>query len=331
MDWRNGQAEAYARTQQPDQPPPTERHVAAVLLAVLVVLSSVEVYTCVRLGQVKESLQQHLAAQSDTKQTKLAGDLETRMAALERANRMVARAQKSGGTEEDMSSVASQVSSTQQELRRSLSAAQKFQAEQQRSTQELGHQLAAKADQRQVGALSENVSATRQDLDSAKKRLEDTIAQLGMTRSQLGTLIARNHDEIAKLRELGERDYFEFTLNRFDRPQSVAGMGLQLKRTDTKRLRYTLDVYADDYRIEKKDRGINEAVSFHVRDSQQPVELVVNQVGKESVTGYLSAAKGTIPGGAVRPDPTDDPEWEPFKTLKKQTPSPIKKAAGPSR
>jgi hypothetical protein len=107
----------------------------------------------------------------------------------------------------------------------------------------------------------------------------------------MGTLIARNHDDIEQLRKMGERDYFEFTVDRKS-PAHVAGVGLTLKRTNVKRHRFNLDLMADDVRVEKKDRTINEPIFFYVSGSKRPYELVVNEVKSNEVKGYLSTPKG---------------------------------------
>ena len=112
-----------------------------------------------------------------------------------------------------------------------------------------------------------------------------------MARSEMGTLIARNHDEIDQLRKLGERDYLEFTVDR-KKPARVGGVNLSLKRTSVKRHRFTLEMAVDDVQVEKKDRTINEPIFFYVNGSRKPYELVVNEVKSDQVKGYLSTPKG---------------------------------------
>ncbi len=151
-------------------------------------------------------------------------------------------------------------------------------------------EIAQKADQQQLGALAQDVTATRTDLDGTKKVVDTVKSDLGMARSELGTLIARNHDDIEYLRKLGERDYFEFTLTR-KQPQTIAGVGLSLKRADVKRHRFTMELQADDMVIEKKDRTVNEPVFFYIHGSKKPYEIVVNKVQSDKVVGYISTPK----------------------------------------
>ena len=108
------------------------------------------------------------------------------------------------------------------------------------------------------------------------------------------TAIARDHNEIERLRQLGKRDYVEFTLLRSDSRRPVApDISLELKKIDSKRLRCALNVYADDYRF-SADLGINEPFVFPIRAMWESVELVINKVGKDSVGGYLAARKGVL-------------------------------------
>ena len=112
-----------------------------------------------------------------------------------------------------------------------------------------------------------------------------------MARSQLGTLIARNHEEIDILRRMGERDYFEFTVQGKNKPQIVGNIIVELRSVDTKKNRFTVVLIVDDIRSERKDHTINEPVIFYPRGSRQADELVVNSVAKDKIIGYLSTPK----------------------------------------
>jgi hypothetical protein len=142
-----------------------------------------------------------------------------------------------------------------------------------------------------MGALNQDVSAQRTDLENTKKVLDSVRSDLGMARSEMGTLIARNHDDIEQLRKMGQRDYFEFALDR-KAPVHVAGVGLTLTKTNVKRHRFNLELLTDDVQVEKKDRTINEPIFFYVEGSKRPYELVVNEVKPDQVKGYLSTPKG---------------------------------------
>jgi hypothetical protein len=145
-------------------------------------------------------------------------------------------------------------------------------------------QLAAKANADDVNKLNTDVTGVRSDLDATKNNLQ-------MARSEMGTLIARNHDEIDQLRRMGTRDYFEFTVNRKGGAQKVGGVQVELKNTNQKKNQFTINVLADDKTFEKKNRSVNEPIFFYTGGSHAALELVINKVTKSSASGYLSVPK----------------------------------------
>lgn len=145
-----------------------------------------------------------------------------------------------------------------------------------------------------VDSVQTDVTSVKTDLGSTKSELENTIANLKRVAGDVdnhGSLIATNGKELAALRALGERNYFEFTVAKAKTPQRVGDISVLLKKTDQKKNRYTIEVTADDQKVEKKDRGINEPVQFYTSKAKQPYEIVVNKVGKDTITGYLSTPK----------------------------------------
>jgi hypothetical protein len=153
---------------------------------------------------------------------------------------------------------------------------------------DVNQKLAGKANAEDVTKLSGDVSGVRTDLDATNNSLQ-------MARSEMGTLIARNHDEIDQLRRMGQRDYFEFTVSRKGGAQHVGSVQVELKDTNTKKNQYTINVLADDKSFEKKNRSVNEPIFFYTGGSRQALELVINKVTKTTATGYLSIPK---PGGS---------------------------------
>ena len=111
----------------------------------------------------------------------------------------------------------------------------------------------------------------------------------------LSGLIATNGKELAALRALGERNYTEFKLGKTKGPQRVGDIAVFLKKTDPKKNKYTIDVIADDKTVEKKDKGVNEPVQFIVSRASQPYELIVNEVRKDMIVGYVAAPKVQTP------------------------------------
>jgi len=145
-------------------------------------------------------------------------------------------------------------------------------------------QLAAKANADDVNKLNTDVTGVKSDLDATKNNLQ-------MARSEMGTLIARNHDEIDQLRRMGTRDYFEFTVNRKGGAQKVGAVQVELKNTNQKKNQFTINVLADDKTFEKKNRSVNEPIFFYTGGSHAALELVINKVTKSSASGYLSVPK----------------------------------------
>ena len=147
-------------------------------------------------------------------------------------------------------------------------------------------ELATKANADDVNKLNGDVSGVKTDLDATKNNLQ-------MARSEMGTRIARNHDEIDELRRIGQRDYFEFSVTRKAGPQKVGSIQVELRDTNTKKNQYTINVLADDKSFEKKNRSVNEPIFFYTGGSRAALELVINKVTKSSATGYLSIPKNT--------------------------------------
>ena len=150
-------------------------------------------------------------------------------------------------------------------------------------------ELATKASTDDVSKLNGDVTGVKSDLDATKNSIQ-------MARSEMGTLIARNHDEIDQLRRMGQRDYFEFTVQRKAGATKVGSIQIELRDTNTKKNQYTINVLADDNSFEKKNRSVNEPIFFYTGGSRAALELVVNKVTKTTATGYLSIPKS---GGAT--------------------------------
>lgn len=143
-----------------------------------------------------------------------------------------------------------------------------------------------------VADVGNDVNGVKTDLASAKSDLAQTKSDLKKVTGDLGLtsgLVATNGTEINELRRRGERNIIEFHLNKVKDFQKVGDVSLLLKRTDAKKNKFTVEVMADDKRTEKKDRNVNEPMQFYV--SKSLYELVVNTVGKDTVSGYLSTPK----------------------------------------
>ena len=145
-------------------------------------------------------------------------------------------------------------------------------------------ELAGKASTDDIKSLGTDVTGVKSDLEATKNNLS-------LARDEFGTLVARNHDEIDQLRRMGERDYFEFTLAGKSNRSKVGELMIELRGTNEKKNQFTLALYVDDMRLEKKNRSVDEPIYFYTRGTRSPLELVVNQVGKDKIVGYLSVPK----------------------------------------
>ena len=134
-----------------------------------------------------------------------------------------------------------------------------------------------------------DISATRQDLEATKAKLTSTVGDLGV---QSG-LIARNQEELDQLKRQGERNIFELHLTKSKTPTHVGPIQITLTKTDPKKFKYTMTVIADDKTIEKKDKTADEPVQFYIHGVPRPYEIIVFDVTKDKVNGYLSTPKDT--------------------------------------
>jgi chromosome segregation ATPase len=145
-----------------------------------------------------------------------------------------------------------------------------------------------------IADVSTDVGGVKTQVSATQAELQKTIADLHSTRGDLGVqsgLIATNAQELQALKRLGERTYTEFKLGKTKVPQRVGDITLKLKSVDAKKNRYTVEVMADDKLTEKRDKNVNEPVQFYTTKARQPYEIVVNQVQKDLIVGYLSTPK----------------------------------------
>jgi hypothetical protein len=192
------------------------------------------------------------------------------------------------GLQSDLTVVTKRLRLTQGDLKKAREEAESIRTEDQQKLDEVNGQmtsaLATKASTDDVKNVDGKVDVVRTDLSGTQNDLK-------MARSELGTLIARNHEDVEQLRRLGERDYIEFTIDGKNKPQKVGAFSVELRGTNPNKKRFTVVLTVDDARIEKKNLPINEPVFFHQGNDRRPLELVVNTVGKDKVSGYISVPK----------------------------------------
>ena len=225
-----------------------------------------------------KELEQSLASQ--TQQFKQSNEvISQRLAKAEDTNAQL---------EGELSVVTDKMKLTEGELSKARSQAKKIKQEDAKELAEMQNQtnaqLATKASVDDVNKIGTDVNGVKTDLDTTKNNLQ-------MARGEFGTLIARNHDEVEELRRLGERDYYEFTIDKKNSREKVGNLMVELHATNLKRSQYGVTIFVDDQRHDKKNLTANEPLYFFESGARAPLEFVVNQVGKDKITGYLSVPK----------------------------------------
>jgi hypothetical protein len=146
--------------------------------------------------------------------------------------------------------------------------------------------------QRQIAGTQEQLKTAREQLQSDLNSTRDQLqSNLSSTRDQLNGSIARNHDELVLLQKKGERNYYEFDIAKSKEFQRTGPVSLQLRKADTKRNRFDLAIMVNDAKVEKKNVNLYEPVLIYLPTERQPLELVVNQVAKNDIKGYVSELK----------------------------------------
>jgi hypothetical protein len=198
--------------------------------------------------------------------------------------------------EADSETLATQLGMTKKELANRSAELQREQAAQRASQQRLadeqkqqfsqvnGEVATVKTD---VGGVKTDVASTKADLAATQAKLQSTIGDLGV---QSG-LIANTRGDLEVLKHKGDRNYYEFTLIKGAQPQAVSTVSLQLKKTDPKKGKFTVNVTSDDKTIEKKDRNVSEPIQFYSGRDHLLYEMVIWTVDKKQAVGYLSTPK----------------------------------------
>ena len=201
---------------------------------------------------------------------------------------------------------------TQSEIAQAKSRAETIRKEQQDSDQKITAQLTQvqKESEEKIGAVATEVGGAKKDIEATKTDLEATKGKLDRSLGDMNVmsgLIAHNRDDLDELRRRGDRNYYEFTLQRSKATQRVGPVQMVLNKTDPKKAKYTITVVADDKTIEKKDKTSGEPVQFYVKGSARmaPYEIVVFDVGKSQISGYLATPKegGAAPAPAATATP----------------------------
>lgn len=132
------------------------------------------------------------------------------------------------------------------------------------------------------------IASTRREVDQTRQDLE---GKLNSSHDELNGSIARTHDELVALEKRGERNFYEFQLDKSKQFQRVGPISLSLRKVNTKHRSYDMTMLVEDQQLQKKGVNQFEPVLITVPDRPQPLELVVNEVHKNQIKGYLSEPK----------------------------------------
>jgi myosin heavy subunit len=226
------------------------------------------------------STQQVELAEAQQQNAKIAADMRETEARLQVATEELSK--ENGITQKELDQRAQAI------LQREQADSKRLENEQQKTAQQVNSVTS------DVTNVKTDVGGVRTDLTKTQGDLATTMSQLASVRGDLSdtnSIIARNHNELLTLEHRGDRNFYEFTLTKGQR-KPVGTVSLELKKTDAKHSRFTLNIYADDRTYEKKDRNVDEPMQFYSGKDPALFEVVVNAINsKNQVTGYLSAPK----------------------------------------
>jgi len=256
------------------------------LFAINLALGIVTARLDLRLNELSAKFDTNISAQGETVH-KLAQSMEVTAAELQgnvqqtasRINKTEADFQRA---QQSSSAQARQRKETEEKLASQLGELREVQSATQGTLGNLSTDFSGV--KQEVSLTKEEIATTRSDFD---RKLQRMIGDLGVQ----SDLIAHNSTELGELRQLGAREYIEFDLARAKNPARIGSVSIQLRKTDVKRQKYTLQLIADDRTIEKKDKTANEPVQFYQDGYRQPTEIVVNQIYQDRIVGYVSVPK----------------------------------------
>ncbi len=287
--------------ESPNRPGNSHTGIIAGLIVGLVVALGGDAYLLSRTSQMNENL----AQVRDSTQTQISKLGEATTSLLEQ--RLQALDEQMKGAQENATTALkrarSEAQKQQNELRGTLEEQQKQVADQMTQLKDAADSKISEVStdvnsvKTDVSGVKTEVSGVKADVASTQSGLEKTTSDLKRAMGDMGVmsgLIATNAKDLTALRELGERNYVEFDLTKSQKEKKVGNVTLALKKSDPKRNRYTIEIMADDKRVEKQDKTINEPVQLYVSGNRLPYEVVVNQIKKDELVGYLATPKTTV-------------------------------------
>jgi hypothetical protein len=284
--WLEDTSKRTDNRHHPERRSYTGAFVAVFMLLALLFVSNL--YTLSNLNSARQSL------------ASLQGDLYKRIATLQTMDERLSakfsgvedhHAEQMDALKTELDRAARQAKTSGSEvLDRARGMVAHVQAEHQHEVSELKKQIAQKADNEAVVLLNRDVSKTKEDASATQRTVSVLAKDLAVARSELGDLVAADHDDIGGLHQLADRNQYQFALTK-DRKRMVDGVGLILKRTDLKQHRFSLDLVVNDQQIRNQNHNLGQPIIFYLGDMKRPCELVIMEVGADTAKGYISAPR----------------------------------------
>lgn len=128
-------------------------------------------------------------------------------------------------------------------------------------------------------------------LDEQGKAIDATRSDLSSARTELSGSIARTHDELVVLEKKGERNYYEFDLQKSKEFKREGPLSMSLRKANTKKAYADLMLIVDDRNVTQKHVNLYQPVMYYQPDTPQPIEIVIQDITKDHIHGYISASK----------------------------------------
>ncbi|HUD22395.1 MAG TPA: hypothetical protein VMQ60_06090 [Acidobacteriaceae bacterium] len=281
------------------QPYETGRSISGAFIAAVIIASLLGIGAlgwCYSLQNRLTTSEQQLAA-ANKKSADLSDSLDATNARLRATADTLG--QNVGATQKQIDARTAVIIADQKEQKKEQDAATAKLAQQQQAAEQ------------QIGAVSNDVATVKTDVGGVKTDVANTRSDLDATKAQMQSmkgdegvmsgLIATNHDQLEQLKHKGDRTYVEFTLQKGAKPTLLSPVKLKLVKVDNKHARFSLVVSSDDRDIEKKDKTLDEPVQFYSGKDPALFEIVVNNIEKNQVSGYLSMPKNVQSASVATP------------------------------
>jgi hypothetical protein len=126
------------------------------------------------------------------------------------------------------------------------------------------------------------------ELDAQGREIEQTRGDLQTSTTQLTGSIARTHDELVVLEKRGQRSYYEFDLAKDKQFKREGPVGVSLRKANVKHQYADLQLMVDDRSLTQKHVNLDQPVMFYEADTEQPIQIVINDITKDHIHGYVS-------------------------------------------